>query len=67
MSDGKSLGPNGFITNFFHHLWDMIKDKVWKTVEDSRRDKGVLRAFNSTFITLIPKEDGVDSQVISDL
>ena len=61
MVDGKSAGPDGFTTNFFHHLWDLIKDEVWKITEDYRRDKGVLRAFDSTFITLIPKEAGVDS------
>ena len=61
MSDGKSLGPDGFITNFFQNFWDLIKGKVWEIVENSRRDKGVLRAFNSTFLTLIPKEDGDDS------
>ena len=39
----------------------MIKDKVWKIVEDSKKDKGVLKAFNAKFLTLIPREDGADS------
>ena len=30
-------------------------------VEDYRTKKGVLKAFNSTFLTLIPKEAGVDT------
>ena len=63
MSDGKALGPYGFKTNFFHYFWDLIKEEVWKIVEESRKNKGVLRAFNSTFLTLIPKEDGDDSPV----
>ena len=25
MDQGKAPGPDGFIANFFHHFWDMIK------------------------------------------
>ena len=34
--DDKAPGPDGFTTNFFHHLWDLIKTEVWKLVEKSR-------------------------------
>ena len=61
MANGKSQGPDRFMTSFFHHFWDMIKEEVWRIVEDSMRDKGVLRAFNSTFLNIIPEEDGDDS------
>ena len=30
-------------------------------VEESKTKKGVLKAFNATFLTLIPKEMGVDT------
>ena len=30
-------------------------------VEESRTKKGVLKAFNATFLTLIPKEVGADT------
>ena len=30
-------------------------------MEDSRSDTGVLTSFNSTFLTLIPKKEGVDT------
>ena len=35
--------------------------EVWRIVEDSRSTKILLPAFNATFITLIPKCEGVDS------
>ena len=36
MKDDKSLGPDGFTTNFFHFCWDLVKNEVMETVEDSR-------------------------------
>ena len=60
MALGKSPGPDGFTSNFFHYFWDMIKEEVVGIVEESRNKKGVLRAFNATFLSLIPKETGVD-------
>ena len=61
MVDGKSIVTDIFTTNFFHHFWDMIKEEVWRIVEDPRRNKGMLRDFKSTFLTLIPKEEGADT------
>jgi hypothetical protein len=56
---GKSPGPNGFTTNFFHYCWSMIREEVWQVVEESRTSGQVLSAFNATFLTLIPKEERV--------
>ena len=28
MALGKSPGPDGFTSNFFHYFWDMVKGKV---------------------------------------
>jgi hypothetical protein len=33
---GKSPGPDGFTTDFFHHCWSMIREEVWKLVEESQ-------------------------------
>ena len=52
---------DGYMINFFHHFWDMIKMEVWRFVEDSRQDRGVLQTFNATFLTLIPKSEVADS------
>ena len=61
MAQGKAPGPDGFTVNFFHHFWDMLKEEVWAIVEESRTSKGVLKAFNATFLALIPKSEGADA------
>jgi hypothetical protein len=64
---GKSPGPDGFTTEFFHACWSVIKHDVWEAVEDSRKFLKVLPSFNSTFLTLIPKEDKVEDPSNLDL
>lgn len=61
MERGKALGPNGFIVEFFQHCWDLMKEEVWEILEASRRLGRVLKAFNTTFLTLILKEQGADT------
>ena len=61
MALGKAPGPDGFTSNFFHYFWDLIKEEVFEIIEESRDKKGVLKAFNATFLTLIPKEVGAES------
>ena len=39
----------------------MIKDEAWEIVEESRRKRGVLKAFNATFLSFILKGEGADS------
>ena len=39
---GKSLGPDGFTTDFFHFCWNFIKAYVCKKVEESHKTMGVL-------------------------
>ena len=60
MTEGKVPGPEGFMVNFFHHFWDMVKEEVLKIVEDSRISQHIHHAFNATFVTLVTKEVGVD-------
>ena len=38
----------------------MVKEEVVEIVEESRQKKEVLKAFNATFLSLIPKETGAD-------
>ena len=46
------------MANFFHACWEWIKDEVLEIVDASRKARGVLKAFNATFLTLISKESG---------
>ena len=57
LKEGKALGPDGFTTTFFNTFWDLIKEEVWQVVEESRTLHWLLTSLNSTFITLIPKEE----------
>jgi len=52
---------DGFTKNFFWNYWAMIRTNISKVVEDSISTKIILQAFNSTFLTLIPKEDKANS------
>ena len=60
MKEGTSLGPYVFRVNLFHHFWDLINMEVCRIVEDSRVSRRTLLSFNATFLTLIPKREGVD-------
>jgi len=57
MPNEKSLGPDGFTTNFFKACLEVVKQDVYRAVEDSRRLASILKALNATLITLIPKEN----------
>jgi hypothetical protein len=43
--------------DFFKACWDVVKHDIYGIVEDSRCSSSILKALNSTFITLIPKEN----------
>ena len=60
MKEGTSPGSDGFTVNFFHHFWEMIKIDVWNIVEQSWVFGRILPALNAIFLTLIPKNEGVD-------
>jgi len=57
MQSGKTLGPNGFNVDFFKAYWNTVKQDILEVVEDSRRNKKVLKALNASFIALIPKKE----------
>eukprot|EP00253_Pinus_taeda_P008044 PITA_08044 len=58
VKEGKASGSDDFSTTFFQSFWELIKEEVWQVVEESRSLHWLLLALNSTFIALIPKEDG---------
>lgn len=57
MQNRKSLGPDGFNVDFFKACWEIIKQDILDVVEDSRKYKTILRVLNTSFITLIPKQE----------
>ena len=56
MATGKYPRKDGFTTEFFQNCCTVVETNVWKVIEDSRSTQGILQAFNSTFLSLIPKE-----------
>ena len=61
MEKGTALRPDGFTVDFYQFFWDIVKEEVREIVEESRKSKRILKAFNATFLTLIPKEQGTNS------
>jgi hypothetical protein len=59
MSNWKYPGLDKFTVDFYQACWLIIKNEVWEAVEDSKKFKTFLLAFNATFLALIPKEDKV--------
>lgn len=57
MQNVKAPGPNDFNVDFFKSCWEIVKQDILEVVEDLRRSKTILRALNTSFITLIPKEE----------
>lgn len=55
--NGKALGLDGFNVDFFKSCWDIVKKDILRVVEDSRLNKTTLKALNTSFISLIPKQE----------
>ena len=54
MQNGKALGPDGFNVDFFQACWGIVKQDILNVVEDSRKNRTVLKVLNTSFISLIP-------------
>jgi hypothetical protein len=54
------LGPDGFLTHFFQHHWDLCGEEVTSAVLWVLRGEEDLKAINQTFIVLIPKVASLD-------
>lgn len=57
MQNGKAPGLDGFNVDFFKACWNVVKQDILNVVEDSRRNRTILKALNTSFISLIPKQD----------
>ena len=54
MKKGKAPSPDGFSFEFFQELWEIIKLDLLEVVQESHRNKQMLKSMNSTFLVLIP-------------
>ena len=60
MPKNKAPGPDGFPVEFFWDTWTVVKDSVISAVREFFMTGHLLRKFNATAITLIPKDTGSD-------
>lgn len=61
MQNGKAPSPDGFNLDFFKACWDIVKLDIVNVVEDSRVSKSILKALNTYFISLIPKQESAQT------
>jgi len=55
MQNGKVPSPDGFDVDFFKACWGIVKRDILDVVKDSRKNRSILKALNTSFISLIPK------------
>jgi len=60
MPRNKAPGPDSFTAEFFWESWFVVKDSTIAAVKEFFRTGHLLKRFNATAITLIPKVTGVD-------
>ncbi|XP_057862719.1 uncharacterized protein LOC131071037 [Cryptomeria japonica] len=60
MKKGKAPGPDGFPIEFFQEFWEIIKFDLLEVIQESHRNKKMLKSMNSTFLALIPKMEGAN-------
>ncbi|KAL9308685.1 putative RNA-directed DNA polymerase [Arabidopsis thaliana] len=60
MPRNKAPGPDSFTAEFFWESWSVVKDSTIAAVKEFFRTGHLLKRFNATAITLIPKVTGVD-------
>jgi hypothetical protein len=57
----KSPGPDGWTVEFFSSFFDLVSEDLVQVVEESRNFGNIPGCLNSTFLTLIPKENNPSS------
>lgn len=55
MDDSKSPGVDGYTAGFFKKTWNIVKDDFVIAVQEFFQKGALLKVFNCTIITLVPK------------
>lgn len=56
MPNSTSPESYDFTIDFFQTCWPIIGNEVWKSVEEYRQSLYILKALETTFLTLLPKK-----------
>ena len=57
----KIPGPDGWMVEFYWHLFDILGHEITDAVEETQTQKKINEVLNSTYLTRIPKKDRPDS------
>jgi len=60
MPKNKAPGPDGFPAEFYWDSWSVVKESTVAAIREFFTTGHLLKKFNTTAITLIPKEIGAD-------
>jgi len=55
--NGKVPNPDGFNVDFFKACWNIVKQDILNVVKYSRMNRTILKVLNTSFVSLIPKQD----------
>ncbi|XP_019263741.1 PREDICTED: uncharacterized protein LOC109241454 [Nicotiana attenuata] len=59
----KAPGPDGYVSQFFKDCWEIIREDLEAGVMEFFKIGKLLKAWNSTVLTLVPKSDHAESVV----
>ena len=61
MPKNKAPGSDGFIAYFYQAIWLFMGNDIWELVKESKWFRQVYPTLNSTFISLIPKQENSEN------
>ncbi|XP_019429404.1 PREDICTED: uncharacterized protein LOC109337009 [Lupinus angustifolius] len=65
IGESKAPGIDGYNSHFFKTAWDIVKDDVWKAVDEFFKWKRLYPAIKCTLVTMLPKTN--DATTMKDM